>query len=192
MYTTKKKFFAGLAGAAGLLLIGAMAPRAAKAIYTTPVTVYNTNSQPVEGADVEKQARIPYVSSVAASNCTSNNGPGVCFFSFAPPPAGYRIVVENIAGYFQISPGTTLPVVGYIEDGNPSFRIYTAFTAPVGSLDAGGHTQAAFNNPAKFHLDTGDSIFAVVSTNWSNGSSTMALEGYLESCAITGCPAVQH
>jgi hypothetical protein len=38
----------------------------------------------------------------------------------------------------------------------------------------------------------GDSVFAVVSANWSNGANEVVLTGYLENCSITGCPAIVH
>jgi hypothetical protein len=187
----RKKVLGGGAAALTLILIGAAAPRAARAVYTTPVTVYNTNTQPVQGADVEKMARIPYLSSVTPQSCAS--GPGACFYFFTSPPAGYRLVVENIAGYFQVSPAATAPLAGYIETGNPQFRMLGAFTAPLGQIDGGGHIQATVNQPTKFYVDASDPGFlAVASSNWSNGSSAMIATGYLENCSITGCPAVQH
>jgi hypothetical protein len=187
--TKAQRLAVSSAGLAGMFLIGSLTFHSgsqAKGAYSSPVTVMNTNSNPVPGLDSEKMARIPYESTVNPS-CTA--GPGACFF-FSGPPAGFRLVAENLAGYFQISPGLTLPV-GYVEDN--TFRISTAFTAPLGPLDAGGHTQAAFNQPTKFYIDQSQgAAFAVVSTTWSNGSSTMTLTGYLENCSITGCPAVQH
>jgi hypothetical protein len=186
----KRKFFTGLAAAAGLITIGALAPQAAKAVYSSPVTVVNTNTQPVQGADVEKLARIPYESTAIASNCPAPGSAGACFFNFAAVPTGYRLVVESLAGYFQFSPGATADPVGYIEDN--AFRIKSAFTAPRAQIDLGGHTQAAFSYATRFYVDSGEGVFAVASAVWSNGNSEMVLSGYLENCSITGCPAVQH
>jgi hypothetical protein len=188
---TKKKVLAGAGAAATLILIGAAAPRAARAVYTTPVTVFNTTAQPVESADTEKMARVPYLSSVTPQSCAS--GVGACFFFFSSPPAGYRLVVENIVGYFQVSPVATAPLVGYIETGNPQFRILGSFTGPLGQIDPGGHIQVAVNQPTRFYVDASDPGFlAVASSNWANGSSAMVATGYLENCSISGCPAVQH
>ncbi|HUB80877.1 MAG TPA: hypothetical protein VMB03_18855 [Bryobacteraceae bacterium] len=185
-----KKVFSGLAAAAGLVAIGAMAPPAAKAIASAAVTIVNSSSQPVPGADVERLARIPYESSVQGANCPAPGNVGVCFYTFAAVPVGYRLVVENLAGYFQVSPGATAPLEGYIE--NSSFRIKSSFAAPLGQIDNGGHIQAAFNTPTRFYIDANENTFAVASSNWSNGNSEMVLSGYLENCSITGCPAVQH
>jgi hypothetical protein len=185
-----KKVFSGLAAAAGLIAIGAMAPRSAKAIASALVTVVNTSSQPVPGSDVERLARIPYESTADGANCPAPGNVGACFYTFAAVPAGYRLVVENLSGYFQISPAATAPVEGYIE--NSAFRVKNSFAAPLGQVDLGGHIQAAFNNPTRFYVDPNEGVFAVASANWSNGNSEMVMSGYLENCSITGCPAVQH
>src|SRR5690348_17988022 len=50
-------------------------------------------------------------------------------------------------------------------------------------IDLGGHIQAAFSHPSRFYVDPGEGIFAVASSTWSNGSTSMVLSGYLESCA---------
>jgi len=174
----------------GMFLIGSLTYHPgsqARGAYATPVTVTNTSSSSVPVVDSEKLARIPYQSTVSASSCNTVT----CFFFFSGPPAGYRLVAEQVAGYFQLSPATTIGPVGYIEDN--TFRIAAGFTAPLGQLDLGGHIQAAFNQPARFYIDPSQGApFAVVSSNWSNGASAMILTGYLENCSVTGCPAVQH
>lgn len=192
MITTKKKLFTGLAAVAGLMALGAMIPRAATALYSSPVSVVNPSSQPVQGADVEKLARIPYESTAQGSNCPALGTAGACFFNFTPAPAGYRLVVENLAGYFQVSTTATAPVEGYVEDGSPTFHVKDAFAAPLGQVDPGGHIQAAFNTPTRFYGDPGEGFFAVASSTWSNGNAEMIVSGYLENCSITGCPTVQH
>lgn len=162
----------------------------ARGAYASPVTVMNTNSNSVPNLDTEKLARIPYESTAAASNCPAPGNVGACFFNFSGPPSGYRLVVENLSGYFQISPAANADLVGYIE--NSSFRIKTGFTAPRGQIDLGGHIQCAFDHPTRFYVDPGEGAFAVASANWSNGASAMVMSGYLENCSVTGCPAVQH
>ncbi len=154
---------------------------------TQTVNVANGAAAPVQVADVERMARIPYMSSVHVV-CAA--GPAACFFFFASPPSGTRLVAEHLSGYFQISSAATAPVVGYVEDSAPNFTMFTAFTAPLAGLDLGGHTQAAFSQSARFYVDGGDGVFAVVSTTWSNGNSHVILSGYLEDCSVTGCPAI--
>ncbi|MBS1858525.1 MAG: hypothetical protein JST11_24365 [Acidobacteria bacterium] len=185
----KKKYLTALAAVGGLIAIGALAPQPARAVYSSPVTVYNTNSQPVPGTDVERMARIPYMSSVQNPTCGGNGN--ACFFNFAAPPVGYRLVAENLSGYFQVSPASTTPVMGYLED-SPSFTVFAGLTAPLGQIDLGGHIQAAFDTPTRFYVNGGDNVFAVVSANWSNGNNTVILTGYLENCSISGCPPIAH
>ena len=192
MITTKKKLITGLAAVAGLMALGAIIPRAANALYSSPVSVVNPSTQPVQGADVEKLARIPYESTAVGSNCPAPGNVGACFFNFSAVPAGYRLVVENLSGYFQISPAATAALVGYVEN-SAAFKIKAGFTAPLAQIDLGGHIQCAFDNPTRFYVDQTDGgVFAVASANWSNGNSEMVLSGYLENCSVTGCPTVQR
>ncbi len=156
---------------------------------TQSVNVANSATAPVQVVDVERIARVPYLSSVYHNNCTT--GPGACFFVFATPPSGTRLVAENLSGYFQIDSTVTAPVVGYVED-DPSFTLFTAFTAPLAGPDGAGHTQAAFSQPTRFYVNGGDTFLAVVSTTWSNGAANVVLSGYLENCSVTGCPAIAH
>ena len=188
-----KRLVAASVALAGMFLIGSLTHHPgsqAKGAYSTPVTVMNTNANSVPNLDSEKLARIPFESTVAASGCPAPGNVGACFFLFAGPPSGYRLVVENLSGYFQISPAATADLTGYVE--NSAFRIKAGFTAPRGQIDLGGHIQSAFDNPTRFYVDFGEGVFAVASANWSNGASSMVLSGYMESCAVTGCPAVQH
>ena len=168
-----------------------VAPKAVKATVATFVQVVNTATNPVQSVDVEKIARTPYMSSVDNATCSGNGN--ACFFFFATPPAGFRLVAENLSGYFQISPAATVPVAGYLEDGSPNFTVFAGFSAPLGQTDLGGHIQAAFNTPTRFYVNGGDNgPFAVASANWSNGNNVMILTGYLENCSITGCPPIAH
>jgi hypothetical protein len=188
----RKNYLWGIALLGSMFLAGSLmrSPESqAKGAYSTPVTVMNTNANSLPVLDAEKQARIPYQSSVTVSSCNPTN----CLFFFAPPTAGYRLVAENLSGYFQLAGGVTIPPVGYVQDN--SFKVSTAFTAPLGPVDAGGHVQAAFNQPTRFYLDPGSSQvapFAVVSSTFTNGTNSMVLSGYLENCSITDCSAVVH
>lgn len=186
MNSARRYLSIALSFAIALAAISIFGARSAHAVAAALVQVVNTSSNPVQAADVEKQARIPYQSAVYHNDCTP--GPGTCFFQFSGPPAGYRLVVENVSGYFQIDPGVTTPPTGYVEIGAPTFYVAMGITATLGPLDAGGHRQAAFNQPTKAYFDTAP--FSFMSTTWSNGANTMILTGYLENCAVTGCPAI--
>ena len=179
-----KKFFAGLAAVATLLAIGAMAPRAAKAVYSSPVTVVNTNTQPVEGVDVEKLARTPYQSNAVSSGC----GGSTCLYTFSAAPAGYRLVGEHLSGKLLASGGVTGPVVGEIDDNSLQADVF--FQAPLGEMQ-GTFSQATVSQPLKMYVDSSRGApFVVVASRWNIGF--FVLTGYLENCSVTGCPAVQH
>ena len=156
---------------------------------TQNVQVSNSAAAPVPVADVARQARIPYMSSVYHNDCAA--GHNACFFQFATPPAGTRLVAENLSGYFMIDPGAAEPVTGYIETGAPSFQLFAAFIAPLGGHDVGNLQLAAFNQPTRFYVDAGQAVFSFVTSTWvTGGPGTVVLSGYLENCAVTGCPPV--
>ena len=191
--TRMKKSILVFAGFGALFLAGSLMESQgskAKGGYSTPVQVMNTSANSVPNLDTEKLARIPYESTATAANCPAPGNVGACFFNFSAVPTCYRLVVENLSGYFQISPGATASIEGYIE--GSAFRIKNSFAAPLGQVDLGGHIQAAFSNATRFYVDPGEGVFAVASSTWSNGNSEMVMTGYLENCSITGCPAVQH
>ena len=193
--TKTKRLLITSAALAAMGLIGSLSwhkGSQAKGAYSTPVQVMNTPASSVPNLDTEKLARVPYESTVTATGCPAPGQVGACFFFFSGPPAGYRLVAENLSGYFQVSPGATAALAGYVETNGPAFKIKTGFTAPIGQIEQGGHAQAAFDNPTRFYIDNLEGVFAVASSTWSNGTSTMVLSGYLENCTITGCPAVQH
>src|SRR5215469_8628130 len=90
-----------IAGAVGIAaLIALVTPKTAHALVATMVQVVNTATNPVQTVDTEKLARIPYQSSYRTTTCTGLTN---CFFSFTAAPAGYRLVVENLSGLFEIN-----------------------------------------------------------------------------------------
>lgn len=185
-----KKVLGGLAAAAGLIAIGAMVPPSAKALASALVTVVNPSSQPVQAADVEKMARIPYQSSYRTTTCV---GVTNCFFQFTAAPAGYRLVVEQVSGLFEISNTATAPPTGLIEGSN--FLNVFAFTAVNGQI-FNGTIMSGINIPVKMRFDNSEgSPVAFVYGDYPSIQglpSEMTLSGYLENCAVTGCPTIQR
>jgi hypothetical protein len=173
--------FAVLAGLclAGSLLESKMSR--AQAIYSTPVSVMNTTANPAIIIDAERNARIPYESH-ATVNC--GVGTSICQFNFTYPPAGYRLVVQNITGYLRMG-STDLPWVRF---------------QPIGQNDLIGITSvvmengvAAINQNLLTYLDTGYTpAVSAYGTFGTSFDSNMTLIGYLENCSITGCPAIVH
>lgn len=161
----------------------------AEGAYSTPVQVMNTSSAPAIGVDAEKLARIPYQSSYRTTTCTGLTN---CFFQFTAAPSGYRLVVENISGLFELANGTT-PATGLIE-GSTFLNVF-GFATTTGPV-FNGTLYAAVNQPTRMVFDNseGDPVAFVYGTYPSIQGlpSTMTLSGYLENCSITGCPTIQR
>src|SRR5262249_54762315 len=153
-----------------------------------PTQVFNTSASPVPTADVEKLARIPYQSSYRTTTCT---GVTNCFFSFTAAPSGYRLVVENLSGLFELNNAATAPPTGLIE--GSSFLNVFAFTATNGQV-FNGTIMSGINVPVRMVFDTTEgNPVAFVYGNYPSITglpSTMTLSGYLENCSVTGCPTI--
>lgn len=162
----------------------------ANGAYSTPVQVMNTSSAPAVGVDAEKLARIPYQSTYRNATCVGLTN---CFFSFTPAPSGYRLVVENISGLFEIANNATAPPTGLIEGSN--FLNTFAFTATNGQI-FNGTIMAGVNQPTRMLFDSSEgSPVAFVYGLYPSIQglpSFITLSGYLENCSITGCPTIQR
>ncbi len=186
----KKKLLGGAAAAATLLLIGAAAPRAARAIYTTPVTVYNTTSQPAIGMSADKATRIPYQSNIIVNTCSGLQN---CAFSgFSAVPAGYRLVVENVSGFFNLQMNST-PISGYLENFHLPNQNLWGLSAPIGGTGFNGESFAGLNQTVTAVFDAGETPFVVIYGNFLNGfPQDVNVAGHLENCSVVTCNAVQH
>jgi hypothetical protein len=191
--TTKMRTVLTIGALGVLFLVGSIIESRgsqAKGEYATPVQVMNTSAAPAVGVDAEKLARIPYQSSYRTTTCT---GVTNCFFQFTAAPAGYRLVVEQVSGLFEISNTATAPPTGLIEGSN--FLNVFAFTAANGQI-FNGTIMSGINIPVKMLFDNSEgSPVAFVYGNYPSITglpSEMTLSGYLENCSITGCPAIQR
>jgi len=190
MNSAKRYLLIALSFAICMIVFTAFAPRIAHAITATMVNVVNGTSNPVQSADVEKLARIPYQSSYRTTTCTGLTN---CFFSFTAAPSGYRLVVTNISGLFELSNSATAPPTGLIE--GSSFLNVFAFTAANGQI-FNGTVMAGINVPVRmvFDTDEGNPVAFVYGLypSITGLPSVMTLSGYLENCTITGCPTIQR
>jgi len=182
------RYAIGFATVAGLFFAGSLMESResqAKGGYSSPVTVFNTSSNPVQGVDVEKLARIPYQSNSAAGGCAGNT----CLYVFSAAPAGFRLVAEYLSGKLLASTSSvTGAVVGEIDDNTLTATVY--FEGPLGETQ-NAFSQAIVSQPIKMYVDSSHGApFAVVASKWNIGNLT--LTGYLENCSITACPAIQH
>lgn len=183
-----------IAGAAGaLFLAGSLLDShsgQAKGAYSTPVQVMNTSAAPAIGVDAEKQARIPYQSTYRTTTCINVTN---CFFQFTAAPSGYRLVVENISGIFELSNSATAPVTGLIE--GSSFLNTFGFTSTNGQI-FNGTIMSGINQSTRMVFDPSEgNPVAFVYGDYPSIEglpSFITLSGYLENCSITGCPTIQR
>ena len=175
--------------ALGALLTAASLLRSRGYDGRPPFPAALNGNPPLPAADVERIARVPYQSSTANSGCVGMVAG--CTFIFSPAPSGYRLVVENLSGWFQLSPGAAPPVV-LLKDASTHAAL--GFTGALGQPINNG-VAAALNQPARAYFDPSDgNIFALVTASFPAVSSPqrMTLTGYLENCSVTACPAIQR
>ena len=175
------------AGGALCMADSLLRSRASDGAFAYPAA--GNGRQPVPAADIERMARIPYQSSTANAGCVGMVAG--CTFLFSPAPAGYRLVVENLSGWFQLAAGAAPPVV-LLKDSSAHAAL--GFTAAVGQA-VNNTVAAALNQPARAWFDPSDgSILAAVTASFPavSAAQRMTLSGYLENCSITGCPPIQR
>ncbi len=175
-------------------LISLAAPKAAHAIVATMVQVANTAANPAVTLDADKATRIPYQSSSEGTNfVTGLPCSGVdqnCSFSgITTPPAGYRLVIENISAYL------------YVRSGNPAPGgiIYTAAASTLkgatgfsGSYLGSSVQIAVINQSVKRYVNAGETLSIYITADYNGGANFATVTGYLENCAVTGCPPIQN
>ncbi len=178
----------------GLFLIGSLMhsreSQAKGATYSTPVTVMNTNTQPGSVLDAERATRIPYQSAVSVEGASPGGLLYYTFSGFATAPVGYRLIVLNISGLFDVAPGSVLTTGWLGNDHNPN--VAWGITAPVGGA-LFGTALSPFSQNVLAYFDPGQGpVVKVLADLTPLTGSGVTLSGYLENCALTGCPAIQH
>lgn len=184
-----------LTGAAltGMFLIGSLTYHPgsqAKGAYSTPVQVMNTTSSPASVLSADLATRIPYQSNQIINTCSGLQN--CAMPSFTAVPAGYRLVVENVSGFFNLS--TSSPAVsGYLENFHLPNQNLWGLNAPIGGTGFNGESFAGLNQNVVAVFDAGEFPFVVVYANFLSGfPQSVNVSGYLVNCAVAGCPAVQH
>jgi len=166
---------------AAAALLAVVAPKSAHALVATLVQVANTDTNPAVTSDADRATRIPYHSTDYASGAAAN------FSGFAVVPAGYRLVVQQVSGFYTVSSGNPLPIVqiSTLHEGVTSFPVDELATTYTGS--AGG--EAVFHQTVNVYVSAGDSPVLQLSGNTTGTSvGTAFVNGYLENCSVTGCP----
>jgi hypothetical protein len=169
--------FCGGALALGVLILAA--PRAAHAIAATLVQVTNTAANPVPNLDTERNARIPYQSTINATPCSV----GPCDFLLSTVPVGYRLVAQSVSVDVK---DTTVPQLAFLADATYSFT--SSFSAPV--YPSGNQSHAGGTQAVTAYFDAG--VTPLVGFWGGTGTMSVALFGYLESCTVTNCAPIQH
>jgi hypothetical protein len=177
------------------MVLSVAAPKAVHATVAALVQVVNTTANPAVTLDAETSTRIPY-QSYQTYNTFSG---GFIGFTLTYPtvPAGYRLVIQNVNSLFYeyLSSGETLSDI--VPQGNitTAFAPDKAFPSFTGSMSGGAYSTptALFNSSITRYVGPGDTPYvnmtAVVEPSQIIG---VTVTGYLENCAVTGCPAPVH
>jgi hypothetical protein len=197
MNNRTKRYLLPSAGVAGLFLIGSLMQypgSQAKGAYSTPVAVMNTTSAPAINLSADTMTRIPYQSTVLTT-CGAGGLQNCAFNGFTTVPTGYRLVVTNVSGFFNLQSGST-PLAGYMEDFDfvHGIQTFTGLNAPIGGTGFNGESFAGLNQNVLSFFDAGQTPFVVIygnfmGTGFNNG---ITVSGYLENCSVVGCPAIQR
>ena len=197
MKNRTKRFLLPCAGLAGLFLVGSLMQHRgsqARGAYSTPVSVVNTTSAPAINLSADTMTRIPYQSTVI-SQCTGSQPQNCAFSGFTACPSGYRLVIQNVSGFFNLQSGST-PLAGYMEDFDFAHGIqtFTGLNAPIGGTGFNGESFAGLNQNVLSFFDAGQFPFVVIygafqGAGFNNG---ITLSGYLENCSVVGCPPIQR
>jgi hypothetical protein len=153
------------------------------------VQVANTATNPVVSQDADRATRIPYQSQSAFDSSTAgpacSSGVFLCpLNNFSAAPAGYRLVVQNIDAQLEVCGGDPAPF-GFVNGSGAQISTFIGTYA--------GHNFAIVKQHITSYHNAGDVPFVYITANWYAGSAAnVTLTGYLENCAVTGCPPVQH
>lgn len=152
------------------------------------VTVGNT----VSTLDAERLARIPFQSFVTIA-CTD---PGTCSSQYVSSssgvPAGHRLVIQHVSGYFYVPLGTAPGPFMDLYDYNHTPKGHWYFVGRPGSPFGSSPTKVTFtvNEDVLAYFDSPQAPGIDVDGQSSVVNGNVTVTGYLESCVVTGCPAI--
>jgi hypothetical protein len=160
---------------AALILIS---PKAAHALAATLVQITNTTANPVPVFNADHKA---YQSLADVNSCGDNT----CTWTFQAVPAGYRLVAENLSGNMLVPSSATKPPVATLGMNSSVYGIPGTIGAPF--TEVTGTNMAVINGNFKAYANAGTSPYLTITANWGSNAE-VTLTGYLENCAVTGCP----
>lgn len=168
---------AGMIGAA-------FGTRTAEAVVATLVEMVNTTANPAVTVDADKSTRLPYQST--KQFMWTSPLPGIVEMLFTPVPAGHRLVTTNVSAFLWISSGTPYGSIF------TSFNKTQGFPSFTGVYDGNG--SGVINQMVTRYVGAGDTPLVFFYANYAvtglGTINTVTLTGYLEDCAVTGCPAI--
>ncbi len=167
-------------------LVSVLAPKATHALVAALVQVTNTTANPAVTQDADKATRIPYQSNYNYP-ATDAGVVGYTVSSFAAVPTGYRLVIQNVSAFVWAESGTPIPSGTISSTSNPN----AAFPSFSGVYT--GDQQDIVNANVVRYIGPGDTPqvnLVVDALRILNGINHVTVTGYLENCAVTGCPPV--
>jgi hypothetical protein len=174
--------FVALAVACVLLL----APKTTHALVAALVQVTNTTANPAVIQDADKATRIPYQSNYTYP-ATDAGVVGYTVSSFAAVPLGYRLVIQNVSAFVWAESGNPIPSGSISSTSNPD-AMFPSFSG----VYTGGQQDIVNANVVRYigPGDTPQVTLVLDALHILGGVNHVTVTGYLENCAVTGCPPV--
>ena len=134
--------------------------------------------------NVDEPGLVPFsqtfIMSQAACACTN-----CCFPETAPIPAGKRLVLQNVSGFFPLTSAANMgPITLQQRDSGPSFALTTILTLPVefrNQWNGGDYPAYEFNHMVLGYVDPGNTARLSIFHNasWSFTTGQVTITGYL-------------
>ena len=186
-----KRFRTYLLVAIGFVVAGAIGAafgtRRAEAVVATLVEIVNPASSPVptSSVDATDPGRIAYQSTLSVGLGGTGCSGEICSLTFPPVLAGYRVVVQQISVFANI----TTPALGPVDIGiflNGSVPATMEFTVPASP------NTLAFVQPLLLALDPSDSVRVSVVNNDVVFAPpfSVTLTGYELDCTVATCAPI--
>jgi hypothetical protein len=173
-------------------ILSLVAPKSAHALVAALVQVTNTTANPAVTLDADKATRIPYESASEAAGFAGTCGATIqCQFDgFTTVPAGYRLVVQQIAATVGANSANPTPNGSFVTvTGNVGSAPVDVFTGTYITKQG----EAVFHQSVLEYVNAGSAPSLLINGDLiSNESGYAIVTGYLENCAVTGCPPIQN
>jgi hypothetical protein len=172
------------------LLIAALVPKATHGLVAALVQVANTTANPAITSNMDDPGRIAYQAQIIGTT-TANCFPGGCAFTFAPVPAGHRLVIQHVS-MFILANANSVPARVLVQAG-------IGVTAAAEFLVTNQDTRSSlheiqFDQSVLLYVDAGVSPFVTIgasidTTDVDNGQIA-TLFGYMLDCNAAPCSPI--